>query len=69
MIVAFSNDSFERTIELIRSLHDLDVQIDVVPRLFDLVSPSAEIHTLEGMPLLGLPSLHLSRSSAVAQAV
>jgi exopolysaccharide biosynthesis polyprenyl glycosylphosphotransferase len=64
VIVAFSNDSFERTADLIRSLHDLEVQIDVVPRLFDLVSPSAEIHTVEGIPLLGIPSLHLSRSSA-----
>jgi exopolysaccharide biosynthesis polyprenyl glycosylphosphotransferase len=65
VIVAFSNDPFERVVELIRSLHDLELQIDVVPRLFDLVSPSAQIHTLEGIPLLGIPSLHLSRSSAL----
>jgi exopolysaccharide biosynthesis polyprenyl glycosylphosphotransferase len=63
VIVAFSNDPFERTIDLVRSLNDLEVQIDIVPRLFDLVSPSAEIHTLEGIPLLGMPSLHLSRSA------
>jgi exopolysaccharide biosynthesis polyprenyl glycosylphosphotransferase len=63
VIVAFSNDSFERTIDLVRSLNDLEVQIDIVPRLFDLVSPAAEIHTLEGIPLLGMPSLHLSRSA------
>src|ERR687888_1578028 len=65
VIVAFSNESFERTVDLVRSLHDLEVQVDVVPRLFDLVSPSVQIHTLEGIPLLGIPSLHLSRSSAV----
>jgi len=65
VIVAFSNDSFEHVVELVRSLYDFEVQIDVVPRLFDLVSPSAQIHTLEGIPLLGIPSLHLSRSSAV----
>jgi exopolysaccharide biosynthesis polyprenyl glycosylphosphotransferase len=63
VIVAFSNDSFEQTIDLVRSLNDLEVQIDIVPRLFDLVSPSAEIHTLEGIPLLGMPPLHLSRSA------
>jgi exopolysaccharide biosynthesis polyprenyl glycosylphosphotransferase len=63
VIVAFSNDPFERTVDLVRSLDDSEVQIDVVPRLFDLVSPSAEIHTLEGIPLLGIPSLRLSRSS------
>ncbi len=63
VIVAFSNDPTERTIELVRSLRDVDVQIDVVPRLFDLVGPSSEIHTLEGVPLLAVPSLQLSRSS------
>jgi exopolysaccharide biosynthesis polyprenyl glycosylphosphotransferase len=63
VIVAFSNDSYERTVDLVRSLNEMEVQIDLVPRLFDLVSPSAQIHTLEGIPLLGIPPLHLSRSS------
>jgi exopolysaccharide biosynthesis polyprenyl glycosylphosphotransferase len=63
VVVAFSNDSHERTIELIHSLKDLEIQVDIVPRLFDLVSPSAEIHTVEGIPLVGLPPLRLSRSS------
>jgi exopolysaccharide biosynthesis polyprenyl glycosylphosphotransferase len=63
VIVAFSNDPVERTIDLVRSLYDIDAQIDVVPRLFDLFGPTAEIHTLEGIPLLGMPSVHLSSSS------
>jgi exopolysaccharide biosynthesis polyprenyl glycosylphosphotransferase len=63
VIIAFSNEPFERTVDLVRSLHDVDVQVDVVPRLFDLVSPSTQIHTLEGIPLLGIPLLQLSRSS------
>jgi exopolysaccharide biosynthesis polyprenyl glycosylphosphotransferase len=63
VIVAFSNDTYDRVTDLVRSLHDLEVQIDIVPRLFDLVTPSTEIHTLEGIPLLGVPQLHLSRSS------
>jgi exopolysaccharide biosynthesis polyprenyl glycosylphosphotransferase len=63
VIVAFSNESHEETLELIRSLKDLDVQIDIVPRLFELVSPSVGFHTVEGVPLVGLPPLRLSRSS------
>ncbi len=39
VIVAFSNESHEETLDLLRSLKDLDVQIDIVPRLFELVSP------------------------------
>jgi exopolysaccharide biosynthesis polyprenyl glycosylphosphotransferase len=63
VIVAFSNDSHEETLELLRAVQDLEVQIDIVPRLFEFVGPGAEIHTVEGLPLLGLPPLRLSRSS------
>ena len=63
VVVAFSNEPEERTLELVRSLHDADVQIDVVPRLFDLVGPKVEIHTVEGLPLVGLPPARLSPSS------
>jgi exopolysaccharide biosynthesis polyprenyl glycosylphosphotransferase len=63
VMFAFSNDSFERTVDLIRSLKDLELQVDIVPRLFDLVTPTTEIHALEGISLLGIPPLHLSRSS------
>jgi lipopolysaccharide/colanic/teichoic acid biosynthesis glycosyltransferase len=48
---------------LVRSLRDADVQIDFVPRLFDLVGPKAAIHTIEGLPLVGLPPVRLPRSS------
>ena len=63
VIVAFSNDSHEETLELLRAVQDLDVQIDIVPRLFEFVGPGVEIHTVEGLPLIGLPPLRLSRSS------
>jgi exopolysaccharide biosynthesis polyprenyl glycosylphosphotransferase len=63
VIIAFSNDSNEQTLELLRSLRGLDVQIDIVPRLFELVSPGVGIHTVEGIPLVGLPPVRLSRSS------
>jgi exopolysaccharide biosynthesis polyprenyl glycosylphosphotransferase len=63
VVIAFSNGSNEETLQLARSLRDLDVQIDVVPRLFDVVGPAVGIHTIEGLPLLGLPPLKISRSS------
>jgi exopolysaccharide biosynthesis polyprenyl glycosylphosphotransferase len=62
-IIAFSKESHEETLEMIRALKDLDVQIDIVPRLFELVGPGVGVHTVEGLPLVGLPPLHLSRSS------
>lgn len=63
VIVAFSNDSHEDTLSLIRSIKDYDVQIDIVPRLFEVVGTKVGIHTVEGLPLVGLPPLRLSRSS------
>jgi len=63
VIVAFSNESHNETLDLLRDLNDLDVQIDIVPRLFEFVGPGVEVHTVEGLPLIGLPPFRLSRSS------
>ncbi|HXV34118.1 MAG TPA: sugar transferase [Gaiellaceae bacterium] len=63
VIVAFSNDSHEDMLDLIRSLKDLDIQIDLVPRFFEVIGTNVGIHTAEGLPLIGLPALKLSRSS------
>jgi exopolysaccharide biosynthesis polyprenyl glycosylphosphotransferase len=63
VVIAFSQDSHERTLDLIRSMKDMDIQIDIVPRLFELVGPNFDMHSVEGIPLLGLPPPRLSRSS------
>jgi exopolysaccharide biosynthesis polyprenyl glycosylphosphotransferase len=63
VIVAFSRDPHEEIVGLVRSLDDLDVQIDVVPRLFEVIGPHVHVHGAEGLPLLGLPPTRLSRSS------
>jgi exopolysaccharide biosynthesis polyprenyl glycosylphosphotransferase len=69
VIVAFPSASREQTLDVVRRLKDEDVQIDLVPRLFEIVFPGATIHTLEGLALLGLPRLRLSRSSALIKRV
>jgi exopolysaccharide biosynthesis polyprenyl glycosylphosphotransferase len=63
VIIAFSGESHGKLLESIRSLKDLDVQVDIVPRLFEILSPGLAIHTVEGLPLVGLPPLRLARSS------
>jgi exopolysaccharide biosynthesis polyprenyl glycosylphosphotransferase len=55
VIIAFSRNAPEETVELVRSLRNLDVQVDIVPRLFDVIGPNVGVHTLEGLPLVGLP--------------
>jgi exopolysaccharide biosynthesis polyprenyl glycosylphosphotransferase len=63
VVFAFSNASHAETLELVRSLDDHDVQIDLIPRLFEIIGPRASLHTVEGLALVGLSPAHLSRSS------
>jgi exopolysaccharide biosynthesis polyprenyl glycosylphosphotransferase len=69
VVFAFSRDPTDAMIGLVRSIKDLDVQVDIVPRLFELVGPSAEIYTVEGVPLIGLPPLRLSRRARILKRV
>jgi len=63
VLVAFSNDSDEEMLAAVRSLNDFDLQIDIVPRLFELVTSSVKVDGLEGLPLVELPPVRLPRSS------
>jgi exopolysaccharide biosynthesis polyprenyl glycosylphosphotransferase len=65
VIVAFTGESHEEMLDLIRAVKQFEIQIDIVPRLFEIVGPNVGMHTVEGLPLLGLPALRLSRSSAL----
>jgi exopolysaccharide biosynthesis polyprenyl glycosylphosphotransferase len=67
VVIAFSNETSEETLELLRSLNELDVQVDIVPRLYELVSPGVKIDTLEGVPVINLPPPRLTRSAALVK--
>lgn len=68
-VVAFSRDSHEETMRVIRVLDDLDVQVEMVPRLFETIGPSVYLHTVEGIPMLGLPPLRFTRSAVALKRV
>jgi exopolysaccharide biosynthesis polyprenyl glycosylphosphotransferase len=63
VIFAFSGDGHDTTLEAIRLLNDLNIQVDLVPRLFEVVGPGVDVHSVEGVPVISLPPLRLSRSS------
>jgi exopolysaccharide biosynthesis polyprenyl glycosylphosphotransferase len=63
VIVAFSNDGHQETLELIRTLTTLGVCVDVVPRLFPLMGQSVGVHSIEGLPLVALPRWRPGRST------
>jgi exopolysaccharide biosynthesis polyprenyl glycosylphosphotransferase len=60
VIIAFSREPVEELLVLLRQLRAFPVQIDLVPRLFELVGPRMTVHSVEGLPLLGLPPNHAS---------
>ena len=55
VMIAFSEDSQLRTLEVLRSVAGRSVHVDVVPRLFEVLGPRASMHALEGLPLVGIP--------------
>lgn len=63
VLIAFSADSHEQTLDVIRALQNIDVQIDIVPRMFEVLGTNAQLHTIVGIPLVGLPVPKLSGSS------
>jgi exopolysaccharide biosynthesis polyprenyl glycosylphosphotransferase len=69
VIVAFSREDPQETLRVIRSIRYLAVQIDIVPRLFEIVGPNAEVHALEAMPMVGLSPARVNRSSMLLKRV
>ena len=63
VIFAYSNDRQTEFLELIRKLRDSGIQVDVVPRLFEVIGPRVDVHAVEGVSLIGLPPVRLPRSS------
>ncbi|MBA3735456.1 MAG: sugar transferase [Actinobacteria bacterium] len=62
VVIAAPADSDNRVIEQVRSLAELEVHIDIVPALQEIVGPKVDVHAVEGLPLLGLPSFALTRT-------
>ncbi len=63
VVIAFSNDSIDDLVALLRQLRPLNIQIDLVPRLFEIVGPRTTVHSVEGIPLLGLQPVGVSVAS------
>jgi len=55
VVIAFAEASPSLTKTVVR-LKAMDVQIDIVPRLFEVLGPNVEMHAVEGLPLVGLPT-------------
>jgi exopolysaccharide biosynthesis polyprenyl glycosylphosphotransferase len=67
VIVEFPDLPREQIAAIVRDLRRHDVQVDIVPRLYELIAPSADVHTVEGLPMIGLPPERAERSLRVVK--
>ena len=67
VVIAFTKEPHDELLHVIHSMRQLPVQIDLVPRLFEAVGPAVEMHTVEGIPLIGLTPVRKSYKSRAAK--
>jgi hypothetical protein len=56
VLVAFTHEPHEVMLNAVARLRSIDVQVDIVPRLFEALGPHVKLHSVEGMPLIALPT-------------
>ncbi len=66
VVLAFTADH-EAGLDVVRVCNELGVQVDIVPRLFEVVGSRAAVYSLEGTPLLGLTPPVLGASHRIAK--
>jgi exopolysaccharide biosynthesis polyprenyl glycosylphosphotransferase len=70
VVVAFSREPHDEQLARISELKKLGVQVDIVPRLYEIVGPHVRINSVEGVPLVSLPTAKLLPGSrAIKRAV
>jgi exopolysaccharide biosynthesis polyprenyl glycosylphosphotransferase len=69
VIVAFSKARHNDFLRVVRACADSGVKVNIVPRLFEVVSSRALVDDVEGIPLLDVGHVELSRFNMAAKRV
>jgi lipopolysaccharide/colanic/teichoic acid biosynthesis glycosyltransferase len=56
VVVAFSREPTADLIDTVTAVRRAGVQVDIVPRLFEAFGPHVNMHTVEGVPMIALPT-------------
>jgi exopolysaccharide biosynthesis polyprenyl glycosylphosphotransferase len=67
--VAFSQARHAAFLDVVRTCGDHGVKVNIVPRLFEVVSSRAGVDDIEGIPLLDVAHVELSRFNLVVKRV
>ncbi|HWH95010.1 MAG TPA: sugar transferase [Baekduia sp.] len=62
---ADSAHHYEETLEMVRGVRRPDVHLSIVPTYFELFASNATIEDLQGIPVVSLPPMRLSRTARV----
>jgi len=65
VLLASNGNSYEATLDRVRAVRRPDVHMSIVPNYFELFASNATIEDIEGMPIVSLPPMSLSRSARV----
>lgn len=69
VILAFSQARHQQFLSLARICADHNVKVNIVPRLFEVLSSRAGVDDLEGIPLLDVAQVELSRMNMLIKRV
>ena len=69
VIVAFSKARHNDFLRVVRACEDSGVRVNIVPRLFEVVSSRAVVDDVEGIPLLDVAHVELSRFNMAVKRV
>jgi len=67
VILAFSRAGDSRGVDLVRRCNQVGVQVDVVPRLYEVLGSKTQVHELDGLPLVSLHAPRLPRSARMVK--
>jgi len=62
VVLTSTGDSYEETLDRVRAVRRPDVHLSIVPDYFELFASNAALEDIEGLPIVSLPSMRLSRS-------
>jgi exopolysaccharide biosynthesis polyprenyl glycosylphosphotransferase len=68
-IIAFSRARHQQILDVVRTCGDRGVRVNIVPRLFEILSSQTSMDDVEGIPLLDVAHVELSRFNMIVKRV
>ena len=69
VIIAFSRARHQQILDVVRACADRGVRVNIVPRLFEILSSQTAMDDVEGIPLLDVAHVEMSRLNTVVKRV